>query len=26
VNDANFGRNFNVAGERQIRLGVRFSF
>ena len=26
VNNASFGRNFNVAGERQIRLGLRFSF
>jgi hypothetical protein len=26
VTDANFGRNFNVYGERQIRLGLRFSF
>ena len=26
VNDANFGRNFNVYGERQIRFGLRFSF
>jgi hypothetical protein len=26
VNNASFGRNFNVVGERQIRLGLRFSF
>jgi hypothetical protein len=26
VTNANFGRNFNVSGERQIRLGLRFSF
>ncbi len=26
VTDANFGRNFNVYGERQVRLGLRFSF
>ena len=26
VTNANFGRNFNVSGERQIRLGARFAF
>jgi hypothetical protein len=26
VTNANFGRNFNVSGERQIRLGARLSF
>jgi hypothetical protein len=26
VTDINFGRNFNVVGERQVRVGVRFSF
>ncbi len=26
LTSSNFGRNFSVSGERQIRLGVRFSF
>jgi len=26
VTNAGFGRNYNVAGERQIRFGLRFSF
>jgi hypothetical protein len=26
VTNAGFGHNYNVAGERQIRFGLRFSF